>query len=93
MDRGYEFIIVQDIMKEGFEGELEMVKENAVTKWYCADIGLITDVEQVYNKEGKIKTKYCRIYHSMLGDRVVRTPYLEMKNMLKNVNTNFFKTN
>ena len=93
MDRGYEFIIVQDIMKEGFEGELELVKEDAITKWYCADIGLITDVEQVYNKEGRIKTKYCRIYHSMLGDRVVRTSYLEMKNMLKRVNTNFFKTN
>jgi hypothetical protein len=80
-------------MKEGFEGNLEMVKEDAITKWYCADIGHITDVEQVYSKEGKIKTKYCRIYHSMLGDRVVRTSYLEMKNMLKTVNTNFFKDN
>lgn len=93
MHRGHEFIIVQDIMREGFEGELEMIKEDAITKWYCTDLGLITDIEQVYGREGKIRTKYCRIYHSILGERVVRTSYLEMKQLLQSIEKTFFKKN
>ena len=93
MDKGHEFIIVQDIMRENEIGELELVREDAPFKWYCADVSLITDIDQVYDRYGKIKTKYCRVYHTMLGDRVVRAPYTEVKNIVKNSTTHFFKGN
>ncbi len=93
MHRGHEFIIVQDVMKEGFEGELEMVKEDAITRWYCADLNLITDIEQVYSSDGTIRTKYCRVYHSILGERVVREKYLTMKLLLQSIEKTFFKEN
>lgn len=83
MYRGHEFIIVQDIVREGFEGELEVVKEDAITKWYCSDLNLITDVEQVYNRYGELKKGYCRLFHTMLGDRVVKESYSKVRELLK----------
>jgi hypothetical protein len=88
MYRGHEFTIVQDIVREGFEGELETVREDAVTKWYCSDLTLITDVEQVYNRYGELKKGYCRLFHSLLGDRVVKETYTNVKKLLTS-NTTF----
>lgn len=93
MYKGHEFTIVQDIVREGFEGELEVVREDAVTKWYCSDLTLITDVEQVYNRHGELKKGYCRIFHSMLGDRVVKCSYSKVKSLISSNTTITFKDN
>lgn len=93
MYRGHEFVIVQDIVREGFEGELEVVREDAVTKWFCSDISLITDVEQVYNRHGELKKGYCRVFHSMMGDRVVKESYSSVRKLLSTNTVTNFKDN
>lgn len=95
MYRGYEFIVIQDIMtRNEVTEELEMVREDAPVRWYCSDLSLITDVEQIYNMKGSLKKGYCRVYHSILGDKVVRCPYSTVVKMLaENTITYFNKDN
>jgi len=93
MHRGHEFIIVQDIVKENFEGELEVIREDAITKWFCSDLSLISDVEQVYNKYGELKKGYCRLYHAYLGERVVKAAYNTVKELISNNTKITFKDN
>lgn len=81
---GHEFTIVQDFYAEqmGEDGpEVVLVKKNLKTKWYCRDLGMISDFGQAFNRDGNI-----RIHHSTITvngeERIIRLPYNKTKELL-----------
>ena len=76
--RGYEFIRLTDLYDEDENGNIHLVKEAVQTKWFCRDLEMISDVEQVFNDKGNIRTKRTRVYHDKLGDRIVLGRYKDI---------------
>jgi len=85
MEEGYEFTVVQDLLKEveTSEGvELVLLKKNLQTKWYCRDLNMISSFAQTYNDNGNIRIHHTRI--TAAGeDMIVKLPYSKAKELFK----------
>tara|TARA_R110000765_G_scaffold26628_8_gene64953 strand:+ start:4105 stop:4410 length:306 start_codon:yes stop_codon:yes gene_type:complete len=89
MLKSHEFTVARDLYDEVVietpEGEaldLQLIKKDLKTKWFCKDISVITSCEQQYNAKGNIRTEYCKITVDGVGEKVIRMRYKDAKELI-----------
>ena len=91
MLRSHEFIVTRDLYDEvvvetedGQAVDIQLIKGDLKTKWFCKDLESITSCEQQYNEKGNIRTEYCKITVEGSGEKIIRMRYKDAKNLISN---------